>query len=179
MRVFKNIFRSTGIAALLGGLMLLCSAFRLQQDAADESTIKALFVYNFTKQIEWPDARLKEPKFRISVVGNQDVKAAMVNIMKGRRVFDKEVEVLAVADIGDLKPSHIVYIGKGKGGLLPRALQLSGNGTLVVSEEKGMITKGTCINIVERNSQLRFELNESAMKRQQLKVSVQLINLAL
>jgi hypothetical protein len=179
MRVLENVIRSIGIAALLGGLVLFCTAFRSQREPVDENTIKALFVYNFTKQIEWPDSRLKESKFRISVVGNQDVKAALVNIMKGRRVFDKEVEVVAVADVGDLKPSHIIYIGRGKGGQLPRALQVSGNGTLVVCEEKGMITKGTCINIVEKNSQLRFEINESAMKRQDLKVSVQLINLAL
>ncbi len=179
MSIFKTIYRSIGIATMLGAVMLLCTAFRLQQDAADENTIKALFVYNFTKQIEWPDKRLKEAKFRISVVGSQDVKSALVNIMKGRRVFDKEVEVVAVSDIADLKPSHIVYIGKGKGSMLPRILQVAGSGALVVSEERGMISKGTCINIVEKNSQLRFEINESAMKRQDLKVSVQLINLAL
>ncbi|MBK9318472.1 MAG: YfiR family protein [Bacteroidetes bacterium] len=56
--------------------------------------------------------------------------------------------------------------------------QYSDKGLLIISEGKGMIGKGSGINIIEKDNHLRFELNNSALKKQGLKVSNHLINLA-
>lgn len=163
-------------------LLVLCSAVpeKLQSNAGpDESTVKALFVYNFTKQIEWPAHVMNTPKFVIVVLGSSPVKERLNTVLKGRRIFDKPVEVKEVQSIEDIQPAQILYVSKSQSTKLPKILeQMDDKGILIITEEKGMAAKGSCINIIQKDETLKFELNDASIKRQGLKVSNQLYNLA-
>lgn len=168
---------------LLLSLLLLCSAGNnyLQDDGStDENTLKALFIYNFTKQIEWPSASLQGTRFIISIYGSSPVKDKLQLVMKGRRIFDKNVEIKEISRPEDISGSHILFIPKGSGHKLSIFLEAyADKGVLIITEEKGMTNRGAGINIIEKDSRLRFELNDGALKKQGLKVSNQLYNLAI
>ncbi len=163
-------------------LLVLCSAVpdKLQNNVGpDESTVKALFVYNFTKQIEWPVHVMNTQKFVITVLGSSPIKERLNTVLKGRRIFDKPVEIREVQAIEDIQPTHILYVSKSQSAKLSKILeQMDDKGILIITEEKGMAAKGSCINIIQKDETLKFELNDVSIKKQGLKVSNQLYNLA-
>lgn len=163
-------------------LLVLCSAVpdKLQNNAGpDESTVKALFVYNFTKQIEWPVHVMNTQKFVITVLGESPVKDRLISVLKGRRVFDKPVEIRGATTIDDIQTTQILYVSRSQSAKLQKILeQMDDKGILIITEEKGMAAKGSCINIIQKDETLKFELNDVSIKKQGLKVSNQLYNLA-
>ncbi len=169
------------IAFLLFSMIVFCGAgIPFQNNStSDENTLKALFIYNFTKHIEWPTHMQQHSKFTIGIIGNSPVKEKLEEIMKGRKVFDRTVEIKVIHDLSEITSSHILFIPASNSDKINKILdQYSDKGLLIISEGKGMIGKGSGINIIEKDNHLRFELNNSALKKQGLKVSNHLINLA-
>ncbi len=168
---------------LLGVMILLCSVSRpLNQEgeAASESTIKALFIYNFTKHIEWPAAVMNTTRFTIVTFGENDVKERLAGVLKGRKLFDKNVEIRAVSSTDEIAGAQILYIGKSQSSSIEKIVQQYGDkGILIISEERGINAKGTGINLIRKGDNLRFEINEPALRKAGLKVSNQLISLAI
>ena len=167
---------------MLGIVLLSSAAILPPQDSSspDENTIKALFIYNFTKQIEWPASNLQGQKFVISVYGDSPVREKLIAVMKGRKVFDKNVEIRLVESMDEITGSQIVFVSQNQSNKLSKINEVCAEkGILIITEEKGMAGKGAAINIVEIESHLRFEMNESAIKKQGLKVSSQLYKLAI
>ena len=168
---------------LLVALVLLCSnkpPLVQDNDSASESTVKALFLYNFTKHIEWPASVMNSSRFLIGTYGENDVKDKLNTVMKGRRIFDKPVEIRQVTGIDDIAGLHILYIGKSQSASIDKIVQQFGDkGILIITEEKSSGAKGSGINLLRKGENLRFEINEPALKKAGLKVSNQLIGLAI
>ncbi len=168
-------------AFLLFSLVIFCGAgipFQ-NNNTSDENTLKALFIYNFTKHIEWPLNMQQHSKFTISIIGNSPVKEKLEDIMKGRKVFDRTVEIKVIHDLSEITSSHILFIPANNSDKINKIIdQYSDKGILIISESKGMIGKGSGINIIEKDNHLKFELNNAALKKQGLKISNHLINLS-
>ena len=148
-------------------------------DTKDEYTIKALFVYNFTKYIEWNEQSLPQ-QFRIGVYGESEISEKLSQIVKGKKLYNRTIELKALKTIDDAAGYQIVYIVKDQGTALQILLdKYSGTEMLLITEEKNMGIKGAGINIIEKDQRMKFELNESAIKKSGLKVSSQLYDLAI
>jgi hypothetical protein len=147
--------------------------------AQDVNTVKALFLYNFTKHIEWPVQKLSEPRFNIIVFGKSPVTSRLSDLLKGRKILDKNVEIKETSNIDEVNNVYILFITKGNTDKLPLLIEkFSGKSVLIITEEKKMPAKGVHINIFEKDNHLRFELNDIVIKRDGLKVSNQLYELA-
>ncbi len=168
--------------ALLLALVIFCGAIPPFQDdpSPDKNTLKALFIYNFTKHIEWPPITTNSTgKFIISVCGERQMIEKLTTVMKGRKIAEKAVEIKQITLEEEIRGSHILFISKGQYQSLKSIAELAAEpGLLIVTEEKGAIPKGSCINLIEKDHHLRFEINTSLSKKKNLKVSNQLINLA-
>lgn len=174
------LLRSAGIFLL--GMIFLCS-FRPQAQqeytASNENTLRSLFIYNFTKHIEWPGSRLVTTRFNIGVYGSPELTEKILKVTKGRTVFDKMIDVKNVTDSTDFGGLHILYVVRTNTLKIEKIVQQYGeSGLLIITEEKGMLEKGVGINMIQKHDNLRFELNEEALRKAGLKVSNQLINLA-
>jgi len=58
-------------------------------DITNESTLKALFVYNFTKHIDWNSINTSNNKFNIVITGKSEVTKSLISILKNRKIQDK------------------------------------------------------------------------------------------
>ena len=58
------------------------------QNSNDEYTIKALFVYNFTKYIEWNQQNM-QPQFKIGVMGESGIREKLATILKGKKLYNR------------------------------------------------------------------------------------------
>ncbi len=177
MKNFNFIFK-VKILVFIIPMYLILSAFQ-GANIQDVTMIKSLFIYNFTKHIEWPSQKISSPKFQISVLGSSIMNSKLTSILKDRKVIDKPIEVKEITNIEEAFNSEILFIAQGQGDKLNAMLdKCSGKAILIITEEKKMSTHGASINIYEKDSHLRFELNDVTIKREGFKVSNQLYELA-
>jgi len=185
---------SAGRAATYGGrtlrLVLACTGWLAgltplpaqaevsSSSAAKEYEVKAAFVFNFLKFIDWP-AGGAEGKFVVAVVGSDEALQAC-KMMDGKTVQDKTVAVKAInaADVekaaGEM---HVLYLAGGAdAGKLAPALQKKP--ILTIGEANGFIDNGGMINFVVKDQKVRFEINLQAAEGSGLKIKAQLLKLA-
>ncbi len=145
----------------------------------DVNVVKSLFIYNFTKHIEWPDQKINSSKFRIAIFGNPAISAKLTAILKDRKIIDKPVEIYDITTIEESFNANLLFIANGQGDKLNTMLdKCNGKSILIITEEKRLNSHGGSINIYERDSHIRFELNEMNIKKEGFKVSNQLYELA-
>lgn len=162
-------------------LLLLFTSFTgdLQQDDINAKS-KAVYLYNFTKYIEWPPAN-KEGNFVIAIVGNNPGLLAELNKMASSKTADKQkFEIKPVSTPSEAGKCNILYVtGESKVNLAEVSQKVKANSTLLVSEKTGALNQGSIINFVVIKSKLAFEINKSHSEKFNLKVSSSLLSLAI
>ena len=149
------------------------------QNSNDEYTIKALFVYNFTKYIEWNQQNM-QPQFKIGVMGESGIREKLATILKGKKLYNRTIEVTEVKSTDEITGYQILYITKDASDQLKQVLEHSAQSELlIITEDKNLATKGSCINIIEKDQKIRFEMNDGAIKKEGLKAANQLYDLAI
>ena len=167
--------RSTIVLVTMVQLVLLTGLI----DDKDETTVKALFVYNFTKYIEWPEQNISQ-QFRIGILGESAINDKLSMILKGKKIYNRTVEIKEIKSLDEIGGCQILYITKNTSEKLKQVLdRYSQNEMLIVTEEKNMAVKGAGINIIEKDQKIRFEMNNTAIKKAGLKVANQLYELAI
>lgn len=140
--------------------------------------IKAVFIYNFTKYIEWP-APYKEGEFTIGVVGETSLYSELIKMTETKKVANQTLEVKKFGSLADVSKCHILYVCKDKSSQLTEILKkIKNNSTLIVTEETGLADKGAGINFIIKENRQKFELNKGNVEKYKLKVSSNLEALA-
>lgn len=148
-------------------------------DNVDEYTIKGMFIYNFTKYIDW-SAFKNSDSFVIAVYGESDITQNLNQIAVNKKVNNKNIKIKTITGLNESDDVQIIYIPKSNNAALKETIaKLGSKNILIVTEDKDMALKGSCINIITVDGKVKFELNESAVKRDGLKLASQLISLAI
>ncbi len=161
-------------------LALIIAGFAFKGFSQDEK-YKALFIYNFTKHIEWP-ASAKSGDFVIGVVNDNVLYDKIVEITTGKMAGAQKIVVVKFAAPEAVTKCHILFVAGNSSGAknMPVILEkTTGQNTLLVTERPGLATKGASINFVIQEGKLKFELNKATAAEQNLKVSSYLENLAI
>jgi hypothetical protein len=158
----------------------VCSInIRGQKDKASEYNLKAAFIYNFTRYIEWkeePDVN----EFIIGIIGTSPINDPLAEIVKTETVDNKKITIKRFSKPADIGFCHILFISQNAGVALDDILaKTSGKGTLIISEQNGYAEQGTAINFVIINRKLKFEANVKAINSAGLTASSQLLKLAI
>jgi hypothetical protein len=178
---FLFLFKRSGLllkSTVCFVLLFIFSSFQGKNEIS-EPTIKALFIYNFTKYVEWP-VQKDRAHIVIGFYGPSVVIDELKKICANKKVQDREVEIRQANDISEAEKCDIFFIPQSESSDFSYLNQhLQGKGVLIVTEEKGLGQKGAAINIIEQDQKIRFELNEAAIKHAGLKISSQLLALAI
>lgn len=157
-------------------MLLLCFAGSLTLKAQNEK-FKALFLYNFIKNIEWPEA-YKQGDLIIGVLGNNPVSKELETITASQKTGNQSMKVKVFSSVEEMVNCHIIYVAPNKGGLIPQLIaRIGGHNTLVVSDSKGGIQQGSSINFILDGDKLKFEISKQHIEQKGLKVSASLYNL--
>jgi hypothetical protein len=151
-------------------------------DAPSEYQVKAAFLLNFARFVEWPATAFStasEP-FVIGIVGMDPFGGAMDQVVSGKTVNGRPIAVRRVSDPAALRACHVVFFATSD----PRRLnEIAGPATspgiLTVGEAEGFAERGGMINFVVENNHVRFEINPAAASRAGLKISSKLLQLAI
>ena len=159
-------------------LFVLSSGFKTNTKVDTNAKIKAVFIYNFTKYIEWPPS-YKEGEFIIGIIGETPLYSELIKMTETKKVANQALEVRKFSSLAELSKCHILYVSKTESANLADIIKkLRTNSTLLITEETGLVEKGAGINFIIKDNRQKFELNKGNVERYKLKVSSSLEALA-
>lgn len=149
--------------------------------ATPAAEVKAVFLLNFTKFVEWPLESFPAPQspIVIAVLGADPFGAALDQAVAGETVNGRPLAIRRFPTLAELEPCHILFISASEEESLPGILRrLRRTGTLTVSDMDGFAARGGAIQFREERGRLRFAISQEAAERAGLKVSARLLSLA-
>jgi hypothetical protein len=154
---------------------------RGQSGTASEYQVKAAFLYNFAKFVEWPPSSFPDAStpLRICVYGQDPFGQELRDITNGKTVNGRRLEVSNVTDLQQSRACHILFIAASEKGQMKHLLEgLRGTDVLTVGDTKGFAAQGGMINFVLENNRVQFEVSRKAAEQAGLKISSRLLSVA-
>lgn len=168
---------AAALIALAAYLPTACS----QQPAVTEYHVKAAFLYNFGKFVEWPPHAFSSPDapFRLCVAGGEAFMRARESL-SGKRIRGRELDVRQVEALADVAQCHMLFVSaagehSGAGATLG---EFNRARTLTVGESSDFIFRGGIINLNRVDNRVRFEIDRLSGERAGFRFSAQLLKLA-
>lgn len=150
----------------------------LHEVRAQEEKYIGLFVYNFTKYLDWPESS-KTGNFKIQVLGHQSVYEELIRITTGKKIGTQNIIIENINSIAQIEKCQIVFIGHWQSKYLPEILpKLENKPTLIITEMEGMLDKGSAINFIIRDGTIKFEMKTSNVHVHQIKSDQRIRELA-
>ena len=168
------------MAAMLLAALLLAAPAAGTQDTAAEYDVKAAFLFNFTKFVEWPPSAFHDDRstVRLCVFGDDPFGASLDEIAEGE-VAGRRLMVLRVSGMNDPTGCQILFISQSERERVPQILaEVRDAPVLTVGETQGFLERGGIVNFVLEGSRVRFEISQEAADRAGLKISSRLLRLA-
>lgn len=163
------------LLALLLGLPRALGA----QVAASEYDVKAAFLMNFTKFVEWPPAAFSSDTSMLLCVLGEDPFGKSLELVSDEQIAGRKVQLLRIREMPEPEGCQIVFVSRSEKRRLPEVLaHLRGAPVLTVADTGGFLEQGGIINFTLEGSKVRFEINQEAAERAGIKISSKLLRLA-
>lgn len=146
-----------------------------------EYQVKAGFLFNFAKFVEWPTNTPGGPeKLLIGILDDGNVYPIVAGELAGKRIGNRVVETRRCKRGDDLKRYEMIFITRTKEARLEDVrAAVAGAPVLTVGEFDRFAERGGCINFVRKGDNIRFEVNLAAVERAGLKISSKLASMAI
>jgi hypothetical protein len=167
---------ATGSALAPNGSHLLAAE---SGGRADEYRVKAAFLYNFVKFVEWPAAAFNTASapLTLCVLGADPFGSVLEETLNTRMVGGRPVVARRIADV---EPGcHLLFIsGSERKRMAVIADQVRTSSVLTVSEEQGFSGLGGMIELFTDGESVQFNIYPSVVEASGLHASARLIALA-
>jgi YfiR/HmsC-like len=153
----------------------------LAQDALSEHQVKAAYLFNFLKFVEYPSETFADPlaPIVVGVVGEDPFGNMLPQVVTGKTVEGRDLVIRMYRPGEDLRGAHIMFISASERIRLPTILaSLCGSTVLTVSDTAGFLDAGGMVQFLNENDQARFAINMEATDWAKLKMSCKLLSLA-
>jgi hypothetical protein len=161
---------------------MLMSSFAVGAEAVSkEYQLKAAFLYNFTKFVEWSSPSLATPgsPITIGVFGTNPFGEELENIVRNRKVNGHGIIVKRVQTVAGVRGVHLLFVPASEDArLLEVRESLQDSNTVTVGESDAFARSGGMITFVIDGDRVRFDINIAAANASSVKLSAQLQKLA-
>lgn len=165
------------VVAILAAAQLPGTARGAERDSALEYRVKAAFLYNFAKFVEWPPQ--DTGPIVLGVLGPDPFGAVLGQTVEQKTIHGRPVIIRRFATMPQSKECHIVFLGTSEkarfADILPKMASL---GILTVGEHRGFLQAGGMINFVVEDNNVHFEINSEAVRRAGIHISSNLLKLS-
>lgn len=182
-RIVRVCLSSVQRLAFLGMVLVLPGLVGLGQERSPRSAsqpseyeVKAAFLLNFTKFIEWPrNTNSMESPFTICILGEDPFGTSLDQIVEGEQVAQRRLAVRRIRAVSN--SCEVLFIGKSERSIAQILAEIP-SGVLTVGESDDFIRQGGMIAFAVENRRVRFDIDERAAARGGLKISSKLLNVA-
>jgi len=146
-----------------------------------EYQVKALFLLNFTKYVDWPPNAFagSNTAITIGLYGESKLGEALKNVVAGKSVGGRAIVVRHLESADDSSQCHIVFISDSEAPRMREILnRASALPILTVGEDDLFAQNGGIINFVLKNGNVRLAIDLTAAKKAGLTISSRLLAVA-
>lgn len=161
---------------MLLSLATLVVPLTLKAQAINEFEIKAVFIYNFTQFVQWPEESFQSPDdpFVIGVLGENVFGKSLEEAVAGERYQSRPIVVEYYPTAKDIRKCHILYVGA-----VANAGRFTGNGAvLTVGEHNDFMYQKGLLKFYNEGNKIRIEINQAGAAASGLTISSKLLRLA-
>jgi hypothetical protein len=173
------------LRALSGLVLLVASESFLAADGrpqiADEYQVKAAFIYNFAKFVEWPPQAFKTPTdpIAICILGQNPFGDALDSAVSGKTVEGRTFLVRQISDEQKTIGCQILFVSSSERKRLHAILgEIKSGGVLTVGESDTFAEEGGVICFKVEAGKVRLQVNVEAAEQAKLRISSKLLSLA-
>lgn len=170
---------SCALAMVLAVVGPQAGSAAVSENSEVEIRIKAAFIFNFARFIEWPPRPAPGP-VRIAILGHGDLAAPLEEVIRGKLAGGKPVTVKHIGVATEAECCEILLIERSEFGHLRDIVQtLSGKPVLTVCDAANGLVDGVMIGFKVVDDSVRFQIDQGGAERAGLKISSQLLKVAL
>jgi hypothetical protein len=159
-------------------ILISIPLFSVLSQASSISHAQSMFIYNFSRLIQWP-AGSNTGEFIIGVIGDNDVYSSLTAFVANKKVGTQSIVVKKFEDPQSISRCQILFIGDSKIARFPEVInKIQGYNSLLITEKKGMINSGSAIDFILVEDKLKFVLNTENAAKYNLTVSKSLEDMA-
>jgi hypothetical protein len=154
---------------------------RVSFATSPEYQVKAAFLLNFVKFIEWPSTAFADEKSPLVIgVAGDDPFGAALDALEGQIVKNRTVQVKRLSNTDGIRKCHLLYIGTSEEGRIRDIVSAIGEApVLTVSDSLERFAQhGVSINFILSDNKIRFEINVAVAKKAGLSMGTQLLQVA-
>ncbi|MDE3100084.1 MAG: YfiR family protein [Verrucomicrobiota bacterium] len=162
-------------------MALRAGAIQAQQSAPADYQVKAAFLINFARFIDWAGAGFTNAQspLVIGVYGGAPFHGWLGRYAGAQSIAGHSVEVRHLSSLSQLGGCQIVYIAAPEAWQRKDAIAAAaGSPVLTVGDAADFCDSGGMIQFVIQNNRVHFAINNSAARRAGLAISSQLLALA-
>jgi hypothetical protein len=170
------------MAVVVGWSLIGVSSLPAQQPKPTAYEVKAAYLYNFGKFVEWPakvTAGNNEP-FMICVLGKDPFGASLDATIAGEAIDGRSVLAKRLSKPQEALNCRVLFISSSEDVQLKEILStLEKASVLTVSDMSQFTRRGGMIQFVDDANRVRFEVNLTVAERAGLTLSSQLLKVAI
>jgi hypothetical protein len=149
--------------------------------AVDEYKMKAAFIYNFTKFVDWPPQAFRTPTepVVICILGENPFGDGLDRLVSAKSVDGRSFVVRQISKEQQAAGCHILFICSSERKRIPSIMAAVGSrATLTIGETEGFALQGGVINFKIEEGRVRLQVNIRAAEKAGLHISSKLLTLA-
>jgi hypothetical protein len=171
------LLRTTQLALCAALALLMLRAAR-GAETPSEYQVKAVFVFNFSRFVEWPPQAFSAPDqpFAICILGNDPFGPRLDEAVRGEQINQHPLLIRRLRSVREADNCQILYIDRSEAGELHQILSaLDHRSTLTVSELSDAAERGGMIQFMTENNRIRLRINVESARAAGLTISSKLL----
>jgi hypothetical protein len=157
--------------------LVLCAS--MQAQTANEYQVKAAFILNFARFVDWPgDAFGDGGSLVVGVVGDDPFRGAL-DQLSGDSVNGRRLVVKRLRSTDNLRACQILFVSSSERNRLGKIMEsVRGASVLTIGEVPQFNQIGGVIRFIVQDNKVRFEINTNAAGQARLRISSKLLALS-
>jgi hypothetical protein len=157
---------------------MLMQQRQVRAQSAEVNQVKAAYLYNFAKFVEWPSEayRAADDPAIICAVGDDRTGEVLQQAVSGKKANGRRVEARSPRTPRDMRACHVLFIGFSEKSRIADALHdLENSHVLTVGQTEQFIPLGGMINLAQNNGRIELEIEPETAEAAGLKISSRLL----
>ena len=168
------------ILFLLLASLFNASSIRVSAQTVNEYQVKAAFILNFAKFVEWPSDAFDDGggTLVVGVIGDDPFGSAL-DRLSGNTASGRRLKIKRFRWGDNLRVCQILFISNSEGRHLGKIMEsIKGTSILTIGEMPQFNQSAGMIRFVIQNNKVRFEINAAAAGQARLRISSKLLALS-
>lgn len=180
-RALSRVLLAAGILVSLGAPVHCAANAAGGRGGASEYDLKAAFLFNFARFVEWPPESFASAAtpITIGILGDDPFGTSLDAIVANEEIHARKLLVRRFASLDDLGPCHILFISSSEAAHLDQIVaRLGKRSTLTVGDTGSFTARSGMIEFETAHNRLRLRINLAAARAARLTISSQLLRQA-